>query len=392
MKKIIFIFIIILTGCPKTDQTPQIHQTVQHEQQQEQSDGSPIKKYSINLMWISATLDETKNFIGFDSEATTHHRIIEPVIKWAKANPKAEVFFWYDKNYTSDKAFQNTKHLFEKYAQHENLTHVKMRNIREIPIVAKNPDAFSHQLPIYFRVDLFKPIILVNSIEHEGNDAAIFSDMEVGDLRPLKDRMNKAELFSPIIMEELKRSGLLLNKGNPVENQFLQLVNDSLMISSIKEAIVNTNLLRMKTTLNLKSGFDSRFGTRQDFLHNLYDVVYHPSTTQDVFRLYKAKKTGIPLRARLNIMKDRDADWENYNPSKDGYWPFGNLKSSSVLKVLLDKDTMIDREDVLQFPADKLGRRAREVDVRQSQQKAWSTRTIPTQPANGEYYEVVYWD
>jgi hypothetical protein len=79
-----------------------------------------------------------------------------------------------------------------------------MLDVRQISVVRDNPDVFSSQIPVYYRVDMLKVIVLIYSIENEGCDAAIFSDLEVGEQRPKKDRMDKSELFSVPITKKLK--------------------------------------------------------------------------------------------------------------------------------------------------------------------------------------------
>ncbi len=347
-----------------------------------------IKHYSINLMWLNST-HNSHRYLGFDTESNTYHRILEPVIKWAKANPDADVALWYDSVYTSPEQLKNTRHILEKQAVKEHLKHVRMRDVRNIPIIAKNSDAFSHFLPIYFRVDILKPIILVNSIEAEHNNAAIFSDLEVGDLRVHKDRMNKAELFSPKIMDRLDTYAMVLNCGlgcTQAENQFLQLLNNPVMIQAIKEAIVNVNLYRAKAALD---------DGREWYPKLLAQIVYSPSTVSDVYKYFLATKEGKPLQARLKVREEGlNAPLETYTIAQDGYWPFGSSvnRDGATPLIPLPGEDLVPYDEVLEFPFEfKKIWVTRAVQVRNSKQAALKTDIIPTPPANGKEYQVTYW-
>ena len=213
-----------------------------------------IDEYSINLMWINKVLNIQQKYISSAKDKNNLHRnLLAPVIKWAIANKDAEVNLWYDSVHTTVEAVDETKKELDILTSKQSINNIYLRNIRDIPIISINKDAFSDQTPIYYRVDILKAIIIVFSIENENKDVAIFTDLEVGNRRPNKDRMGKDELFDSATMKKLEKYGLI---HNYIENQFLQLKNNELMIKSIKHAIINANLMRAEFILNSQERSD----------------------------------------------------------------------------------------------------------------------------------------
>lgn len=165
-------------------------------------------------MWINRFMYCKPNFICNTQRIEDFtDLILSPVIKWAQANPSAEVNLWYDSATVNKQALKNTNEALRleldkiKAKQNIEVENIQLRDIRTTLIVQDNPDIFTDQLPLYFRIDLLKLIIIVNSIENENFDAAIFSDLEVGDLRKKGDRMNKSELFDTQTLTLLNKYG-----------------------------------------------------------------------------------------------------------------------------------------------------------------------------------------
>lgn len=286
-----------------------------------------IEKYSINLMWINKKLIKGQTYI--DNSKTISElkkKLLDPALKWAKANPNAAVNIWYDGVHTEEEAIKHTQDalLSMNTKEFSGIT-IRLRDIREIPIVRDNLDVFSDFLPLYFRIDLLKAIIIVDAIERECNDAAIFSDLEVGDLRPNGDRMNKEELFSPLteVSARFAKSGLILNKNSGyIENQFIQLYNNPKMIFAIKHAVINVNLTRAISALNFKCEAQLM---QEDYVQSLARAVY-PSIQQDVFAYYEAiTNPEYQLLVRPDIVGKgtRHDTWLPYNPNEHGYTAFG---------------------------------------------------------------------
>jgi hypothetical protein len=281
---------------------------------------SPIERYAINLMWLNRTKDNTQTYIGPSrSEEELAKKLLAPAIKWSIANPEGRVNLWYDSIYTTSEAVENTQRVLSKLLAENNIRNLQLRDIRDIAIVAKNPDVFSVQTPLYFRIDLLKAIIVIDSIESEGNDAAIFSDLEVGNLRPNHDRMTKDTLFSPQILKRLDEAGLILNgTSSGPENQFLQLGRNQEMIDAIKQIVINANLTRAIIRLNrVRAGTTEPEGEK--IISGLNQLVYLSMISQ-LYPYYYAKKSeSIPIRIRDGGLP---ADLE-YDIDQHGYGPLG---------------------------------------------------------------------
>ena len=305
-----------------------------------------ITKYSINLMWVNRTLDPNQRYLSSakDEEGLVN-QLLAPAIKWAKANPLAGVSLWYDGAMATREAVLATQVALDQCLHHDNVVNIRLRNVRDLPIVQKNPDAFSDQIPIYFRVDILKPILVVNAIENENNQAAIYADLEVGDWRSDGQRMSKAELFDANTIISLSKHGLLLNNDtNRPENQFFQLLNNKRMLYAIKHAIINANLMRACTALNSKD---------KSWVTGLGSAVFY-STISDVFNLYKGTADGVHIKIRPDLIhqgSETDA-WIDYDPKIHGYSPFG-LYFSDRLKQAVgmdEKGNLLPQEKMIKFP------------------------------------------
>jgi len=285
--------------------------------------------YSINLMWINAKRDPSSTYLYKNaSKEETINLLLMPAIKWKKANPDAAVNLWYDGQFVTDDAIKNTENLLNELAQQEGINttpKIRLRNIRDIPIVKQNPDVFSANYPIYFRVDLLKLIICVHAVESDPHLSAIISDLEVGDLRKDNGRMSKDELFNEVAMDILNKFGVLVNQcknlmGKYPENQFIQVLNKAETIDAIKH-MINACLYRAIIALNLKTE------TQLYAMSNLAASAYH-ATVADLFAyLAKSKQpSGIQINTKI-IGEDKADQWIQYNPLQHGYRPLGSVYS-----------------------------------------------------------------
>jgi hypothetical protein len=351
-----------------------------------------IASYSINLLWVNQTLDFGNKYIsGADTQRQLKAELFDPVMRWAVSNPSAKVNLWYDSAFCAQEAIETTKDLFH-YWSGNRFANIEMRDVRDIPIVGNNPDAFSEQVPIYFRIDLLKAIIIVHSIENEQFQSALFSDLEVGDLRMDRTRLGKSELFNAAIMPELLESGLVLNKSYyRNENQFLQLYNNSRMISAIKHAVINTNLWRAVTALNSK---------QMDFIAELGMIAY-PSIQQHVFDYCLGTLPGVQIKVRPDIVqKGRATDpWLDYDPKQHGYAPFGLRHCSQTDRFFIidHEGNRVWQEDMLKFPfptVGPMGAPARDVEVRAGNYHVTDPEDLVAGKPNSDdgVYKCEFWD
>lgn len=355
--------------------------------------------YSINLMWINKTLNINQQFLSSaQNEEQLKKGLLLPAVKWAITNPTAEVNLWYDGEYATHQALQNTQNILNKLMQEQLIDNIKLKDVREISIVKNNPDVFSDQIPIYFRVDILKPIIIVHSIEDDNNDSAIFTDIKVGDFRDFDDRMTKDELFKPSILKKLNSQGLIMGasgsknirgvKGS-TENQFFQLVRNPKMIEAIKVAIINANLIRAVSALN-----DQEY--RSLFVPELSRAVY-PDVLHDAYAYYDLLSQNKQVLVRPDIIGLGSATdpWVNYDPKKHGYLPFGNIRNpSSRTTIILDhQGKVIGRGKVsnLNFELDGP---SRNVDGKEGSDhdEAWSNLVHRFPADGGDTYHVQLWE
>jgi hypothetical protein len=144
--------------------------------------------YSISLMWInSGQSNFLVNFFSnnFFSNAFKQYicddvtkKLFEPALSWAETNREAQIIIWYDGAHVSKQAVINTQCKLDVFLKHHNVNNIILQDVRTINMVANNPDVFSSQIPIYFRVDLLKLMIILHRIE-KGDDFTIFTDLEV---------------------------------------------------------------------------------------------------------------------------------------------------------------------------------------------------------------------
>lgn len=283
--------------------------------------------YSINLMWINSTLDEIHPFISNHlSEEDFLKGCLNKAKAWKESNPDAEVNLWYDSHFVTPAALETTKLLLQKKFQEDKSYKINLRDIREIDMVANNPDVFTDFIPIYFRVDLMKFIICVDGIESEGKEAVIFSDLEVGDSRKIygksTERMTKEELFTDVIMEKLMRIGIQACEdkgiGSKLENQFFQVINKPDTINAIK-VFINANLSRVITALNLEKQY------RNYALPDLGKVIFATMKNQ-LFSIIEMISSGQEIVVNAKLF-DPHAEEKMipYDLKKHGALPLGNL-------------------------------------------------------------------
>lgn len=341
-------------------------------------------KYSINLMWINKTKDANQKYISSaKDEEKLNSQLLSPIIKWAIANPTAEINLWYDSAHAPDASVRNTEQVMQKQLHEKGIRNVRIRDVLEIPIVKNNPDVFSDQTPLYFRIDLLKPIILVHSIEAEGKDSAIFSDLEVGDLRPNKDRMGKDELFNSDIMEDLNAGGLMMGMG---ENQFFQLVKKPSMISAIKHFIVNANLVRAERALN-KAKVESDYND----LYSMTEKVFYSTNNgrANVFAFHLFMLSGNKLfispsladkNKNINI---HDSNYLEYNPEIHGY--------TAIIKWQDQGSLLSGMKDIITNHEGGDASYSRKVDVRLGHSHGGDFSLTLKAPASGTQYQTQLW-
>ena len=298
---------------------------------------SPPHQYSINLMFLNSTFDEKQEYI-LPRVWRRHDNVEGPlseILEWKKSNPEASVNFWFDSAYVSQKAIKNTQEKLFSMGGNG----IVLRDIRDIPIVKNNPDIFSDNVPIYFRVDLMKFIICLHSMENDKNESAIFTDFLVGSLRKegLK-KMTKEELFSPEMLISLQELGLKagLDRSGKMENQFLQVMPSAKVLNALK-FVINICLNLAATTLNLKicdkEGYPLRLESLSDFI---YSELFKPI----FFKICLKGLGGLGIRMKGALKA------ELFDPIRHGYDLFGNTVYGSRWCIATLKEENVEYSSV----------------------------------------------
>jgi hypothetical protein len=276
------------------------------------------------MVWINRTLKENQKYIfpcNYESELI--EKFLERAWKWQIANPDAIVSIWYDSRFSSREAISSTQGVMDKYPQFSKVT---LKDIREVEIVKLNADSFSDMVPVYVRVDLVKLILCVHSIEKEGMDSSSFSDMDIGEKRADKGRMNKEQLYNPDVMRKLLSFGFEVGSdGAKPENQFIQLWKKPEALIAFKLTI-DATFLRIVTVLN----FAHRKNQEDvNFLKHLNSgTVFVPLVRQTVNLLYGLIATEDKNTIKVNLQAfnySSAEEWLLYDPQQHGCIPLGNF-------------------------------------------------------------------
>lgn len=267
-----------------------------------------LSKYSINLLWINKDKHSSQTYIHPSENC---EKLLLPAMKWGIANPEGIVNIWYDSALYNNEIIERTK---TALANSSELTNIKLKDIRSIDFVNNNSDIFAKTMPLYFRVDFLKIIICLHELETKSMDGTIFSDLEVGDLRPDGGRMNKAELFDAITMSKLQQLGMVKNGA---ENQFIQMIHDDDAITALRYS-VNLCLMRAVTIVN------ENVEIQKYIMPTMYSSPFFCVTENGISTIYHAIKTNT-LEAKADFLGIKGShEWIKYNPDEHGYKAFGN--------------------------------------------------------------------
>lgn len=342
--------------------------------------------YSINMLCISKDLASGQSYICPEKYFTP---LVESAKLWSDANPGTPIHIWYDSTTASERAVAHSRELIEKTLGRSKKSRVLLRNISDIPIVSQNRVLFSGKSPLYFRIDLLKLVIISYEIADNKMQSAIFTDVEVGDLRPQKDRMGYGELFDRETLQQIKLVGLL---NNGLENQFLQVWRTPSVIEALK-LWININLARIALALNLDDPL--RHGT----LKKIYVSAFY-TTVRFFHRYYQASQYGrIEIKAK-KVFRDSKDGWVPYDAQKHGIIPFGDFWGVSDEMGWIShgemplKNPTLVTESVVRY-LDKEGKpikvlkHERKVDVRGG--SSHIDEVPPRDPNDTKQYEAVLW-
>lgn len=252
---------------------------------------------------------------------------------------------------TSADAAQNTMDLMVRTPGTEN---IRLRDIRELSLVAENPRVFSSEIPVYFRVDLARAILLHDLVKNGESTYAVYGDL---DMLP----MSEAELFDEETVDNLKSFGLVMAKGGTgcgFENGFQITSHHNInMLNAINFAIIKQNIERGKIALEQgyfavdgfhDGGFKEngyRIGGRQTTpMCGLQQIVYesYPNMFEYFYALDNCFKIDTCLMKGIDI---KDVTHEHLGLS------YINLRAISLAIPLEELLKIVNHNGLLKIPS-----------------------------------------
>ena len=140
-------------------------------------------QYSINLMWINKNKMPADQEFLFGDGATPekrqsdfHKRFIEPVSKWAKANPGSPINIWVDGAMATKEAIGRSQEALEDELRGTRHGNIQFRDVRSMEVVKQNPAAFSEEIFFDFRGDLLGAIAVDYTLRRQETQFAVYVD------------------------------------------------------------------------------------------------------------------------------------------------------------------------------------------------------------------------
>lgn len=292
-------------------------------------------KYNLNLMWINKELKEEQE--GIHPENDT---FVETILNWAQCNKRSVVNVWFDSALTSEKAVQTTQDMLDKRRFRQDMAKIVLKDIRTLPEVKDNSDVFSDpRMPVYFRADLARAIVLHNMVNDNSNEYSIYSDLDI-------KALPKYRLFDAETLKNLKKYGVVMaaDDWHIFENGFQMMSNHQPnLIKAHKKAVIDVNIARACNAINGKADYkDDRESGITPF-HVIAQQVY--GSYRPMFKYFYT----LEGQGRL-IM---NADNTDYDENKDGIDAFGLQRFCEKFtfepkdQACMDKNRiMIPRKDV----------------------------------------------
>lgn len=227
-------------------------------------------QYNMNLMWINERQDPTqKYFCGFSKDGESYQKdCLKPMMDWMLRGSNTSILrVWYDGHTTdkrlADKALEDLKARFPPHEM-ERFNNLVFVDVRSLPDVIKNAEVFSERLPVYFRTDLLRPIIVDFLAKYFPGQYIVYADLNI-------PALTEAQLFDKETLDQLKLFGFVLAKNaafdpnNAFENAFFIFdPSNKLILQAARAALVDINIDRAKTFLERgytkKSEIDSLGG------------------------------------------------------------------------------------------------------------------------------------
>lgn len=261
--------------------------------------------HSINLMWINSKLKKDQELV-----CPADKPCVEKAFEWAKKNPDAEVNLWIDSATTSAKQVKKTRKLIEA-KNTEDMAPIRLKDIRNLSGMQSLLDVYSDsRVPVYFRADLARAIVLHDKASEGENDNVVYADIDM-------PAQTQEKLFDSETQEKLDRYGMVMAKYNDGFENGFQIVRgkNTDVLHAMKHALIDVNAQRAN---NAREGKFYTVNNRQPNgpFEPLAEAVF--SSYQDMFAyLYHRKGLG---KMRVEYY---GKDSEVYDENKHGLKPFG---------------------------------------------------------------------
>lgn len=176
------------------------------------------EQYSLNLLWLSPTAVDENYPITGKEEKQLQENILKPLSDWQSKQPEANINFWYDGTMVKKGSVERTKTSLRQIGF--DLEKLTFRNLRDTLAVQSNPDLFVESIPVYFRVDLAKAIIIdhVFKVDKVPYVATIDADVAA---------ITRGQFFDKRTLEALNSHGYIFGTAfTQEENSFVLLYNN----------------------------------------------------------------------------------------------------------------------------------------------------------------------
>ncbi|UTC24089.1 hypothetical protein MMH89_02460 [Candidatus Comchoanobacter bicostacola] len=283
-----------------------------------------MNKQSINFLWLQDKINKDQKYL---MHAYAFEEASEGIAQWCDNHcENSDINLYYDSEISTSVQIANTQGAFPS---------VNFIDIRDIEIVSNNPDLFSNdqgedglaQIPIYWKIDILKLIILLHQIETKDMQAAIFSDLPC----PRKKNCNaleKGRFFTYEVCKTLNKYGLL---ANGMENQNFQMIKNPYMQLALKYYI-NGHMRSLYYAITMPVGKLFGMGVKPEgwvitrkcwsktqLNYKLSDYVKElngdcfAGSLRDIYRIYVSFKKGASINMS-GVMYTAQEFAERYTP------------------------------------------------------------------------------
>lgn len=287
------------------------------------------KNNSINFMWIGPS-HTNQRYVFSD------HRYIdsfEGLHIWFANHPSSQFNLYYDHNHVTDDMILRTQEKFPKFV---------LKDIYSIPMVQNNTVLFQDTMPLYWRIDLLKFIIILHEIEHEGKIATLFADFPKKEYLPGHQIIEKGKLFSDYV-------GLLQEEGIIAanrENQFIQIVNDQVAKIVLRDFIAGHFRAVRYMLESIEWGGSIQVGCST---HNVSEIFNQKSVFQhldnavftrifEINNMYHSLKDTIPYKIGNELISyEQYAEWYcpiDYSYSRSCAFPFNLNRGNNKMRMI----------------------------------------------------------